>query len=61
MTTDKLLTVKDIADRLQLCEESIRRMIRKNKFPGAYKVNRAFMVRESDFEAWLETCKRPVR
>ena len=61
MTAEKMLSVKDIAERLGRHPESIRRMIRSNKFPVTYEVNKSFLIKESDFVAWLETQKRPAR
>jgi excisionase family DNA binding protein len=41
---DGWLTVSQVAQRLALCEETIRRRIRERKIPGALYVGRIWLI-----------------
>ena len=47
---DGWLTVSQVAQRLALCEETIRRRIRERKVPGAWYVGRIWLIPDSYME-----------
>lgn len=51
---EKLLTVKDVAEYLQLDEHTVYRMARKGEIP-AYKVAGQWRFKRELIEKWLET------
>jgi len=50
---EKLLTVKDVAEYLQLDEHTVYRMARKREIP-AYKVAGKWRFKKELIENWLE-------
>jgi excisionase family DNA binding protein len=52
MTQDALLSVKEVADYLQLKESTVYTWAQQDKIP-AIKVGRRWQFRRSDLEAWL--------
>jgi len=53
---EKLMTVKEVAEYLQLDEHTIYRMARKGEIP-AYKVARQWRFKRELIEKWLEDKK----
>jgi len=51
---DKLWTVKDVAEYLQLDEHTIYRMARKREIP-AYKIAGQWRFKKELIEKWLES------
>jgi len=54
----KMLTVQEIAERLELHPHTIRRYIWGGKLPAA-KFGRVWRVSEEDLRAFIEERKRP--
>jgi len=54
---DKLWTVKEVAEYLQLDEHTIYRMAREGKIP-AYKVAGQWRFKKELLDKWLETTGR---
>jgi excisionase family DNA binding protein len=52
MTNDALLSVKEVADYLQLKESTVYTWAQQGKIP-AIKVGRRWQFRRSDLDAWL--------
>ena len=50
---DKLLTVEDLAEYLQLSTKTIYRMLRRGQLP-CYRVGNQWRFRKSTIDAWLE-------
>lgn len=51
--TDKILTVKEVADYLQISKAKIYMLISRNQIPHI-KILRNVRVRESDLLQWLD-------
>ena len=51
--TDRLLTTREVADRLGLAPETVLRWARRGKLPAVYLSSRAIRFREDDLDAWL--------
>lgn len=55
MMEDRWLTVAQIADRLQVHEETVRRWLREGRLVGRnFGGKTGYRVRERDFEAFLD-------
>ncbi len=52
---EKLMTVKEVAEYLQLDEHTIYRMARKGEIP-AYKIAGQWRFKRELIEQWLEKC-----
>ncbi len=52
---EKLMTVKEVAEYLQLDEHTIYRMARKGEIP-AYKIAGQWRFKKELIEQWLEKC-----
>jgi excisionase family DNA binding protein len=50
--TDRLLTARQVADRLGITAETVLRWTRRGDLPG-FKLGRAIRYREADLDAWL--------
>ena len=57
-TLEPLLTVEEIAKRLNTTTHFVNRMLREGVLPG-YKVGREWRVEPAEFEAYLRRQKRP--
>lgn len=59
---DELLTVRDVADRIQKSEETVKRWLRSGKFPNAYKVNdkKGWKIPHQDLQTFQTSIKQPV-
>ncbi len=57
---DRLLTTRDVAERLQLSPETVLRRWRAGEIPGFRLASNVLRFRESEIEAWLEGT-RPER
>jgi len=59
MNNNSLLTVPEMALRLKVCKETIRRRIRNGEIPQATKdgnsFNGRFLVKELDFENYIKS------
>ena len=51
--TDRLLTARDVADRLGLSTETVLSWVRRGDLP-AFRLGRAIRFREDELDAWLE-------
>ena len=51
-TTDRLLTIRDIADRLRMSQKTVRRWI-KNEELAAYRLGRQWRISERDLRRFL--------
>ena len=52
--SERLLTVRDIADRLQVDEKTIRRWREEGTLPAAVQVGGIIRWRAQDIDAWIE-------
>jgi predicted site-specific integrase-resolvase len=52
--TDPVLEVPDVAGRLHLDEQTVRRYFREGTIPGARRVGWKWIILESRLQAWLE-------
>jgi len=53
MADTKLLTVHDVASKLQVCEETIRRWVREDRLPSI-RVGRLIRFDPKAIEEWIE-------
>ena len=53
---ERYMTAKTLAEMLQLSEEQVYRLAAAGTIPS-YKIGGARRFRESDIEAWLQSCK----
>lgn len=51
---DKLMTLRDVADRLSVTEATLRYLIGQGRAPKSFKVGRRRMFRPTDVEAFIE-------
>jgi excisionase family DNA binding protein len=56
---DRLLTVKDIQDRLNVSRSMAWKLIYNGEIPHV-KVGRCVRVRESDVAVFIERCRSPL-
>ncbi len=57
MIMDKWLTLKQIAEYLQMSESSIYKMAQAGKIP-AYKVGRQWRFKKEEIDKWVEKKKK---
>lgn len=50
---ERLLSVNEIAEKLGLCSQSVRTLMRNPDFPS-FKLGKKYCVKEKDFNAWFE-------
>ncbi len=60
LTEPTMLTVEEIARRLNTTPNTVNRFIRTGLLPG-YKVGREWRVEPADFEEFLRSHKRPKK
>ena len=53
MSNDKLYTPEEVAERLQLSEQTVRRWLREEKLKGV-KLGSKWRIRERDIQELLE-------
>lgn len=58
--TDEVLTIKEIAEMLELTEKTVDSMAQRGERP-MYKVRGPWRLRRADFEAWMEERARQPR
>jgi excisionase family DNA binding protein len=58
VSEERLLSLEDVADRLQVSDQSVRRWIKAGKL-AAYKPGLEWRIRPSDLEDFLETHSSP--
>lgn len=51
--SDELFTVAQAADYLQVCEKTVRRLIKSNKLTASKIGNRTWRIRKNDIESYL--------
>lgn len=58
---ETVLTVKQVAARLQKSEETIKRWLRSGKFPNAYKKTnkQGWQIPQQDLQKWLDSSSKP--
>ena len=62
MTDEKWLTVNQIAERLQVHQETVRRWLREGRLAGRnFGGKSGYRVRERDFEAFLAEDPAPSK
>jgi len=54
-----ILTVRQIAEKLQVNTETVYRWLRNSKLTG-YRANRLWRISEQDLEAFLKRRREPV-
>jgi excisionase family DNA binding protein len=52
--SEELLTIEQVADRLQLHPDTIRRYIRERKLPGVRISSTVVRVKKSDLDKFIE-------
>jgi excisionase family DNA binding protein len=57
MTTTKHLSIKEVAHRLNVHEQTIYRLARTTEFP-ARRVGRLYRIAEDELQAWLHRERR---
>lgn len=50
---DELLTVEEVAQKLKMHPDHIKRLLRAGKIPG-YKIEGSWRVKQSQLEKWIE-------
>lgn len=55
---DSLLSLKDVAGRLQVSIRSVWRLMARGEFPKPVKVGQMLRFIPSEFEAYIETLKQ---
>lgn len=59
---EQLLTVEDVAERLQVHPETVRKWLREGKLEGVRLTRRAgWRVRPAALEAWLEQATQEAK
>ena len=53
----RMLTIKQCAERLQVCERTVRGMIAKKKFCQHIRIGVQMRFPEDDFENWINSCE----
>ena len=51
--SDELFTVAQAADYLQVCEKTVRRLIKSNKLTASKIGNRTWRIRKEDIDKYL--------
>ncbi len=59
MSNAPLLTVPEVADRLNLNFQHVWRMVNAGKIPS-YRIGRSRRVSQDDLDAYLEACRVPA-
>jgi excisionase family DNA binding protein len=59
--TERLLTARELAERLGVSTETVLRWARRGRLPAVYLSSRAIRFREADIDAWLEQRATPRR
>jgi excisionase family DNA binding protein len=54
--TDKILTLKEVAEYLKLAEKTAYRLAAEGKLPG-FKVGGSWRFKRDDIEKWIEDSK----
>jgi excisionase family DNA binding protein len=54
VTTDEVLTIKEVAALLKLAEKTVYLMAQGGEFP-AFKARGQWRIRRSDLDAWIES------
>lgn len=60
MTENSILTVKEVADYLQLTERTLYRLVQDGILPG-FRVGGSWRFRLRDIDAWIEEQKTSAR
>ncbi|MCM8857915.1 MAG: helix-turn-helix domain-containing protein [Candidatus Thiodiazotropha sp.] len=55
--TDEILTIKQVANYLQLAEKTAYRLAAEGKLPG-FKVGGSWRFKQEDIERWIEEQKK---
>ena len=58
--SDKLLTPEQVAERLQVVERTVYRLLNEGRLEGV-KLGRLWRVREDDLEAFLQAASNQAR
>ena len=53
---DELLTVEEVAQKLKMNPDHIKRLLRSGKIPG-YKIEGSWRVKQSELDRWIEDRK----
>lgn len=53
---DELLTIKEVAQKLKMHPDTIKRMLIAGKMPG-YKIEGSWRVKQDELERWIEDRK----
>lgn len=55
--SDELFTVAQAADYLQVCEKTVRRLIKSNKLTASKIGNRTWRIRKEDIDKYLRNTR----
>ncbi len=58
--TDRALTIRQVAEYLQVTERTIYKLAWAGKLPG-FKVGNAWRFKKDDIDKWIEANKRNAR
>lgn len=53
MLTKEVMTVRDVAEYLQISEASVRRMLKAKKLPG-FKIGQQWRFRKITVDKWMD-------
>ena len=59
--TGRLLTAREVADRLGVSAETVLRWARRHEMPSVHLSNRAIRFPEGDIDAWIASRTTPTR
>lgn len=57
---DELLTIKEVAEKLKMHPDTIKRMLIAGKMPG-YKIEGSWRVKLNELEKWIEDRKNTAK
>ena len=60
MSTDEVLTLKEVATLLKIAERTAYMMVQRGGLPG-FKVGGQWRFKRADIDGWMEAQKRPDR
>jgi excisionase family DNA binding protein len=60
VTTEPVLTIKDVARLLKLTEKTVYAMAKKGELP-AFKIRGQWRIRREDFENWIRSHSERAR
>ena len=59
--SDDILTIKQTAEYLKVCEKTIRRLIKSNKIPASKVGARSWRIKKMDIDEYLNNNKNTIK